>query len=47
MTIKEESDVISDYYSTNFYYHLEVGKWNKPFKLKGAKNENDNNRKNL
>ena len=25
-----ESDLQTDYYSTNFYFHLELGKWDKP-----------------
>ena len=26
-----ESDIQTDYYNTNFYFHLELGKWNIPF----------------
>lgn len=26
-----ESDAMSDYYNTNFYFHIQVGKWNKKF----------------
>ena len=26
-----DSDAQSDYHNTNFYLHLEVGKWNKPY----------------
>jgi len=28
---KTEGDLQTDYYNTNFYFHLEIGKWNKPF----------------
>jgi hypothetical protein len=27
----DDSDSMIDYFDTNFYFHLEVGKWDKPF----------------
>lgn len=30
---RDDSDIQSDYFSTNFYTHLNVGKWDKPFKV--------------
>ena len=33
----DKSDIQSDYYCTNFYIHLEVGKWDKDYQVKGAK----------
>lgn len=27
----DDSDAYIDYFDTNFYYHLEIGKWDKPF----------------
>ena len=27
----DDSDAQIDYFSTNFYFHLEVGQWDKPF----------------
>lgn len=33
-----DSDPYTGYYNTNFYYHLAIGKWNKPYKtIKGGK----------
>lgn len=29
-----DSDSMIDYFSTNFYYDLSIGKWNKPFEVK-------------
>lgn len=29
----DDSDSMSDYFNTNFYYSLSVGKWDKPFKI--------------
>ena len=29
----DDSDSRIDYFSTNFYHHLEIGKWDKPFKV--------------
>ena len=29
----DDSDAQSDYFHTNFYVHLAVGKWDKPFKI--------------
>lgn len=26
-----DSDIMTDYFSTSFYVNLEIGKWNKPF----------------
>lgn len=28
----DDSDIQSDYVSVNFHFHLEIGKWNKPYK---------------
>lgn len=28
----DDSDSMIDYFSTNFHLHLEIGKWNKPFR---------------
>jgi hypothetical protein len=28
----DDSDSMIDYFDTNFYLHLEIGKWDKPFK---------------
>lgn len=30
---RDESDSMSDYFSTNFYMHVEIGQWNKPFEV--------------
>ena len=30
----DESDAMTDYFHTAYYFHVEVGKWNKPFKVK-------------
>lgn len=27
----DKSDVMTDYFNTAFYYHVHVGKWNKPY----------------
>ena len=27
----DNSDRMTDYFDVNFYYHLEIGKWDKPF----------------
>lgn len=37
----DESDVQADYFSTNFYIHLELGKWDKEF-MDGDNNDNNN-----
>ena len=31
----DDSDPMTDYFSTNFYIHLSVGKWDKPFTVTG------------
>jgi len=28
-----DSDAMTDYFDTNFYEHLEIGKWDRPFKI--------------
>ena len=28
----DESDIQTDYFNVNFYFHLGIGKWDKPFK---------------
>lgn len=33
----DKSDIQSDYFHCAFYYHIHIGKWGKPFELKGAK----------
>lgn len=33
----DESDIQSDYFSCSFYMHVNIGKWNQPFMVKGAK----------
>ena len=33
----DDSDAQIDYFNTNFYLHLNIGQWNKPFKLKEVK----------
>lgn len=35
----DDSDSMTDYFNTNFYLHLNIGKWNKPFKVIEAKEE--------
>jgi hypothetical protein len=30
----DESDAMIDYFHTAYYFHIEVGKWDKPFKVK-------------
>lgn len=30
----DNSDIQSDYFDTNFYLHMNIGKWDKPFVLK-------------
>lgn len=30
----DDSEAMFDYFDKNFYFHLEIGKWNKPFKQK-------------
>lgn len=32
----DNSDSMTDYFDVNFYFHLEVGKWNKPFQATGG-----------
>lgn len=32
----DDSDGMIDYFNTNFYYDLSVGRWNKPFEVKGS-----------
>jgi hypothetical protein len=32
----DESDSMTDYFHVNFYLHLEIGKWNKPYIFTGA-----------
>jgi hypothetical protein len=29
----DKSDIQSDYFHTAYYYHINVGKWNKPYEL--------------
>jgi hypothetical protein len=29
----DNSDIMTDYFDVNFYFHFEIGKWNRPFKL--------------
>lgn len=29
----DRSDAMTDYFDTAYYYHIEVGKWNKPYVL--------------
>ena len=29
----DDSDIQTDYFSTNFYMHIEIGQWDKPFKV--------------
>lgn len=31
----DDSDCQSDYFSVNFYLHLEVGRWDKPYEMRG------------
>lgn len=33
----DHSDPMRDYFDVGFYAHIDIGKWDKPFKLKGAK----------
>ena len=35
----DKSDITTDYFHTNFYYHLNIGKWNKPFQVTGPKDK--------
>lgn len=30
----DDSDAMIDYFDTNFYWHLHIGKWNKPLQIK-------------
>jgi len=32
----DDSDSMIDYFNTRFYFFLHIGKWNKPFKVKGV-----------
>jgi hypothetical protein len=34
-----ESDMQTDYYNCNFFYHLSIGKWDKDFKIVGVIND--------
>lgn len=31
----DNSDLMTDYFDVNYYFHLEIGKWNRPFVVKG------------
>lgn len=31
----DNSDIMSDYHETNFYIHIAIGKWDKPFIVRG------------
>ena len=33
----DKSDAMIDYFETAYYYHLDVGSWDKPYELKGTK----------
>ena len=33
----DKSDIQSDYFSCNFYMHLQIGDWNKDYQVKGGK----------
>jgi len=33
----DRSDIQSDYFDVGYYFDLEIGKWNKPFQVKGGK----------
>lgn len=33
----DDSDGMIDYFHTRFYFHLNIGKWDKPFRVKGVK----------
>lgn len=33
----DESDTQSDYFCTNFYRHVEIGQWNRPYTVKEGK----------
>jgi len=33
----DDSDSMVDYFDTNFYFHLNIGKWDRPFEIKAAK----------
>lgn len=33
----DHGDPMRDYFDVGFYAHIDIGKWDKPFKLKGAK----------
>lgn len=30
----DNSDLMTDYFDVNYYFHLHIGKWNKPFTVK-------------
>lgn len=32
----DKSDIQTDYFNCAFYYHLNIGAWNKPYQYKGA-----------
>ena len=34
---RDDSDGMIDYFDTNFYLHLEIGRWDKPFVVKNGK----------
>jgi hypothetical protein len=31
----DNSDIQADHFDVNYYFHLEIGKWNRPFVVKG------------
>jgi hypothetical protein len=33
----DNSDLQTDYFDVNFYFHPQIGKWNKPFEMKPGK----------
>jgi exopolysaccharide biosynthesis protein len=33
----DKSDMQTDYFCTNFYMHVEIGQWDKPYTVKGGK----------
>lgn len=34
---RDDSDIMTDYFNCNFYYHLRIGRWDKPFQVKWRK----------
>ena len=33
----DKSDAMVDYFCCNFYMHVAIGKWNKPYEIRGSK----------